>query len=90
MGSTAAFQRYQYHINLNLGGDVSVQETDRAEALLLDWLKKAEHPLDPAELQTMRAREDAAVSSDAIRYAVWDLVDKGKAEFTDDLRLVAK
>jgi hypothetical protein len=69
---------------------VSVQETERAEALLLDWLKSAKHPLDPAEIHTIRARENAGVSSDAISYAVWDLVDKGKAEFTDDLKLVAK
>lgn len=69
---------------------MSVQETDRAEALLLEWLKDANHPLDPAEIHTMSARTDAAVSSDAISYAVWDLVEKGKAEFTDDLKLVAK
>lgn len=69
---------------------MSVQETDRAEALLLEWLKDAKHPLDPAEIHTMRARANAAVSSDAISYAVWDLVEKGKAEFTDDLKLVAK
>lgn len=61
---------------------MSKNETAAAEALLLDWLRKSEHPISPIDLLS-RPRPEG-VSPLGIRNALWNLVDRGAARVTRD------
>jgi hypothetical protein len=58
-------------------------EKQRAEELILEWLRDAPAPQDVRDLFS-RAAE---VPTPALERAVWYLVDEGRASFTNDWKL---
>ncbi|HEY0150795.1 MAG TPA: hypothetical protein VGB92_02290 [Longimicrobium sp.] len=58
-------------------------EKQRAEELILEWLRSAPAPQDVRDLFS----RSAEVPVPALERAVWYLVDEGRASFTNDWKL---
>lgn len=65
-----------------------LDQTTKAEELLLSWLRSSSRPISASELLE-RGRAARDISSIELREAVWSLVNKGEAVLTQDRRLQA-
>lgn len=65
------------------------QRVRAAEDLLLQWLKDNGQPMTTEDLDRCRRESRAPVSPLDVQGASWNLVNRGKARFTSDRRLLA-
>lgn len=68
---------------------MELEEERRAKEFVLEKLRKLKTARSALELASLAQRSKAGYSTQAIRRAIWYLVDEGAAEFTDDMRVVA-
>jgi len=66
---------------------MSEKDLRKVEAFLLNLLKTSEVPLTPEELVARGQKKGSLYSEDAIRKAVWSLVESGKVVFAQDWSL---
>jgi len=60
-------------------------DKQRAEELILEWLRTARAPQDVRDLFSRSA--EVPIPTPALERAVWYLVDEGRASFTNDWKL---
>jgi hypothetical protein len=65
---------------------MTATEFGQLQDLVLTWIREAEHPPTTSEL--LDAHRAEARSGEALRTAVWSLVDAGRARFDSQWRLV--
>jgi hypothetical protein len=64
---------------------VTNDDKQRAEELIVEWLRSARAPQDVRDLFSRST--EVPIPTPALERAVWYLVDQGRASFTNDWKL---
>jgi hypothetical protein len=69
---------------------MEIEEEKKAKAFVITKLKEAKGSQSTFELSDLARKANAGFSTQAIRRAIWYLVDEGLVKFTRDMRIEAK
>ena len=66
---------------------MTTTELQTLEEQVLSWIREASHPVSTTQLLAEHREEHGSLSGEALRRAVWNLVDRGLIRYDYSWRL---